>query len=151
MRKGGKLGNESARPHFEAAIEVDPNAAFGYIGMGFYYRNTAGREVDAEKRQDLLEKATAMVERALELEPNNAGAHYLMARIHVRANDLYMARIWFDKAQTLNPSFSNIYVGAASEMIYRDETKEAIDDIRHAMPIDPLHPSWFHGQMAWAL
>ncbi len=151
MRKGGKLGNEGARPYFEAAIEADPNAAFGYIGMGFYYRNTAGRELDAEKRGDLLKQATAMAERALELEPNNAVAYYLMGRIHARANNLDKARVWFDKAKTLNPSVSNFYVGASTEKIYRGETKEAIDDIRYAMSIDPLHPSWFHGQLAWAL
>ena len=151
MRRGGKLGSEAARPYFEAAIEADPNAAFGHIGMGFYYRNTAGRELDAAKRQELLKQATAFAERALELEPNNNVAHYLMGRISTRANDLDKARVWFDKAKALNPSFSNVYVGAATEKIYRGETEDAINDIRHAMSIDPLHPSWFHGQLAWAL
>lgn len=149
MRRGRR--GETARPYFEAAIEADPNAAFGYIGMGFYYRNKAGSELDAEKRQALLNQAISMAERALDLEPNNDAAHYLMGRIYTRANDLDKARHWFDKAKALNPSFSNVYVGASTEKIYRGETDEALEDIRYAMSIDPLHPGWFHRQLAWAL
>lgn len=151
MRKGGIVGPEAARPYFEAAIEADPNAAFGYIGMATYYRNATWREFDTQKRHDLLNQATAMVERALELEPNNDVAHYMMGRIHEFANDLDKARIWFDKAKTLNPGLPNVYVGASIEKIYRGETKEAIDDIRYAMSIDPLYPSWFNGPLALAL
>jgi len=151
MQKGGIAGPEAARPYFEAAIEADPNAAFGYIGMATYLRNATWREFDTQKRHELLNQAAGLVERALELEPNNDVAHYLMGRIHERANDLDKARIWFDKAKTLNPGLPKVYVGASIEKIYRGETKEAIEDIKYAMSIDPLYPSWFHGPLAFAL
>ena len=91
-----------------------------------------------------------MANKALEIAPDNYLTHYLLGHLHVLAGDISFARARYDKVKELNPSFSNVFVGGSSTKIYTGDTVGAIADIKYAMKIDPLHPEWFHGQLAWA-
>lgn len=150
LRTSGLAAKEKARLFFEQAIAADPNAATGYLGMGFYYRNLAQHAVDPEVRDQAARDAEAMANNALEIAPDNYLTHYLLGHLHVLAGDISLARARYDKVKELNPSFSNVFVGSSSTKIYTGDTDGAIADIKYAMKIDPLHPEWFHGQLAWA-
>lgn len=151
LRTPGMAAKETARDFFEAAVEADPTAVTGYLGLGFYFRNVAIYAVDEAERQQAILDATRMANKALALGPSEYLVHYLLGHIHVLNGDISQARARYDEAQTINPSFSNVFVGGSTTKIYTGDVKEAISDIRHAMSIDPLHPEWFHGQLAWAL
>lgn len=150
LRTSGTEAKEKSRPYFEAAIKADPDAANGYLGMGFYFRVIALNAVDDSTRQQALRNAKQMADKALEIAPENYLTHYLQGHLHVLDGDISLARAKYDKAKKLNPSFSNVFVGGSSTKIYTGDTEGAIADIQHAMRIDPLHPEWFHGQLAWA-
>jgi tetratricopeptide (TPR) repeat protein len=118
--------------------------------MGFYYRNTAWQAPTKSERNERRTKARALLDKAIELEPENYLNHYLMGHLHSDSGDFDLARAQYDKTKKLNPSFSNAFVGGAASLIYLGELDAAIADIRHGMTIDPLHPEWFHRYLAWA-
>jgi TolB-like protein/DNA-binding winged helix-turn-helix (wHTH) protein len=145
-------GNELLRQFSLKAIDADPNAQFGYIGMAFAYRNDAVFWHKQENNPDeALKHAAEYADKALRLAPDDANAHYARARIHAEAGESEQAIARFDQAIALNPSASNVLVGSASPLLYVGRIDEAIDRIKQAMGIDPFHPDWFHWDMGWAL
>lgn len=145
-----KAEYERARQLFEAAIEADPSSVHGYRGLGFYYRNVANHADSADSREEAVQQARKMAEKALELDPENYLTHYLLGHLHLLSGKVAQGQAKYEKTQELNPSFSNGFVGGASALIYLGETAEAIEDIKYGMRIDPLHPQWFNSQLAWA-
>ena len=145
-------GNELLRQFSLKAIEADPNAQFGYIGMAWCYRNDAVFWHKQENNPDeALKRAAEYADKAILLAPDDANAHYARARIHTEAGEIEQAIARYDQAIALNPSASNILNGSAAPLIFAGRTDEAIDRIEQAMGIDPFHPDWFHWDMGWAL
>jgi adenylate cyclase len=145
-------GNELMRQFSLKAIEADPNAQFGYIGMAFAYRNDAVFWHKQENNPDeALKHAAEYADKALQLAPDDANAHYARAKIYTEAGEFEQAIARFDQAIALNPSASNVLAASASPLLNVGRTDEAIDRIKQAMGIDPFHPEWYHWDMGWAL
>ncbi len=145
-------GNELLRQFSLKAIEADPNAQFGYIGMAFSYRNDALFWHKQENNPDeALKRAAEYADKAIRLAPDDANAHYARAKIHTEAGEIEQAIARYDQAIALNPSASNILAGSASPLLLVGRIDEAIDRIKQAMGIDPFHPDWYHWDMGWAL
>lgn len=145
-------GNELLRQFSLKAIEADPNAQFGYIGMAFHYRNDAVFWHKQENNPDeALKHAAEYADKALQLAPDDANAHYARAKIHTEAGEIEQAIARYDQAIALNPSASNVLAGSASPLLFVGRIDEAIDRIKQAMGIDPFHPDWYHWDMGWAL
>jgi TolB-like protein/DNA-binding winged helix-turn-helix (wHTH) protein len=146
-------GSELLRQLNLKAIEADPNAQFGYIGLAHSYRLDAvfGWHEQEHNRDQALKLGAEYADKAILLAPDDAEAHYVRARIHDEAGEIEQAIARFDQALALNPSNSDIVVGSTSPLLYVGRTDEAIDRIEQAMGIDPFHPDWFHWQMGWAL
>ena len=151
MRKGTSEDTEAAKALFEASIEADPDAPFGYQGMGFYHRYQTNFAPDAESKARHLALANDYADKALQMAPRNYLSHYLKGRLLVQEGDMAQANVRFDAAKEMNPSASFVYVGGASPLLYVGNYDAAIADIQHAMDIDPLHAEWYHWQMGWAL
>ena len=146
-------GTQLLRQFSLKAIEADPNAQFGYIGLAWSYRNDAvfGWHEQEHNRDEALKRAAEYADKAILLAPDDAEAHHVRARIHTEAGEIEQALARFDQAIALNPSNSNILVGSTDPLLYVGRTDEAIDRIEQAKGIDPFHPDWFHWQMGWAL
>ncbi len=145
-------GNELLRQFSLKAIEADPSAQFGYIGMAWHYRNDAVFWHKQENNPDeALKRATEYADKAILLAPDDANAHSVRARIHAEAGEVEQALVRYDQAIALNPSNSDTLVGSAGVLLNVGRTDEAIDRIERANGIDPFHPDWFHWDMGWAL
>ncbi|RWN65109.1 MAG: tetratricopeptide repeat protein [Mesorhizobium sp.] len=145
-------GNELLRQFSLKAIEADPNAQFGYIGMAWHYRNDAVFWHKQENNPDeALKRAAEYADKAILLAPDDANAHNVRARIHAEAGEVEQALVRYDQAIALNPSNSETLVNSAGVLLNVGRTDEAIDRIKQAMGIDPFHPDWFHWDMGWAL
>ncbi|MFK0689460.1 adenylate/guanylate cyclase domain-containing protein [Mesorhizobium sp. IMUNJ 23033] len=146
-------GNQLVRQLSLKAIEADPNAQFGYIGLAWSYRNDAtfGWHEQEHNRDDALKRAAEYADKAILLAPDDADAHHVRARIHTEAGEIEQALARFDQAIALNPSNPNILVGSTDPLLYIGRTDEAIDRIEQAKGIDPFHLDNFHWQMGWAL
>jgi TolB-like protein len=146
-------GSKKLRELSLKAIEADPNAQFGYIGLAWSYRFDAvfGWHEQEHDRNEALKRGAEYADKAIQIAPDDAEAHHVRARIHTEAGEIEQALARFDHAIALNPSNSNILMGSTDPLLYIGRTDEAIDRIELAKGIDPFHPDWFHWQMGWAL
>ncbi|WP_342076430.1 tetratricopeptide repeat protein [Yoonia sp. SS1-5] len=133
------------------AIEVDPDAPYGYIGVGHAHRVAAvfgwmGLDPDAA-----LKTAIEMANKALELAPEEPEVHYLLGRVHQELGNQEGAMAAYDKAIALNPSNTQYLSGSTVPMLYTGRTQEAIDRLNAAKGIDPFHGDGVYWQMGWAL
>lgn len=133
------------------SISADPTAPYGFIALAWSYRNDAVFGWNGMDRDEALTMAEQNADKAIELAPDDAEAHYIRARLHVERNEIDKAIIRYARAIELNPSESRILNGSADALLYVGRTDEGIDRIRQAMGIDPFHPDDFHWQMSWAL
>ncbi|MER8393943.1 winged helix-turn-helix domain-containing protein [Mesorhizobium sp. M1340] len=146
-------GNALLRQLSLKALEADPNAQFGYIGLAWSYRNAAvfGWHEQEYNRDEVLKRAAVYADKAILLAPDDAETHNVRSSIHTEAGEIGQALARYDQAIALNPSDSNILVHSTDVLLYVGRTDEAIDRIERAKGIDPFHPDWFHWQMGWAL
>ena len=133
------------------AIEADPDAPYGYIGLAHAYRAVATFGWLGIDREEALRLGFSASDRALEIAPNNSEVHYSRARLQNEAGLQDQALASYTKAIELNPSASNYLVASTTPLLYVGETELAISRLEQAMGIDPFHEDWYHWQMGWAL
>ena len=146
-------GNDRLQQLSLQAVEADPDAQFGYIGLAWAYRNAAlfGWHPPEQSYEQALKQAAEYADRALLLAPDDAEAHNIRAKIHTETGEIGQALARYDQAIALNPSNSSTLVSSAAPLLFAGRVDEAIDRISQGMGIDPFHPDWFHWDMGWAL
>lgn len=153
-RNSGTYSRESSDKSLanaEEAIRIDPDSAWGYLALGWAWRDRAVFYTTPEEKPEMLERARAATDRAIALEPNNYIGHYLLARLDVEQGDIAAGLNRYDTAIALNPSATNVLVSSSSPLLYAGRFEEGLARIDAALAIDPRHTDWFHWQRAWAL
>jgi TolB-like protein/DNA-binding winged helix-turn-helix (wHTH) protein/tetratricopeptide (TPR) repeat protein len=128
---------------FTVAIRLDPNYAAAYAGRAqithVLVNNGTGTDVAAA--QKMLADATADADRAIEIEPALADAHWARALLLGAALDLAGASAEMSRARDLAPGnavIESIY--GYSETII-GHTDAGVAALRRAVDLDPLRPS----------
>lgn len=151
LRLLGKDSLESARGHFERAIELDADYAVAYSALGQTY---AMRWIHRNDPDD-LSRASGCLERALELDSEMGEPYGTLCYVYFRQNKLQKAIDAGLKAVHRNPDayLPHYYLGAASWAAsmeisdsYRDSyLQQAIEHFLTSIQIEPLFsPSWLH-------
>lgn len=110
------------------AIELDPELRFATLAMGYVEFFVAANH----------QQAAAMAERTLELDPNNADAHLLLATIYAHANEYKKAEAYVESSMRLNPTPPSIYfhIGAISHLL-RGDYPPALNMLEQSLMINP--------------
>jgi len=127
---------ESARL-FQRAIDDDPNYALAYAGLADAYT------VMAVNRQmspaTAVPRATAAVQRALELDPNLAQAHATLGLLKSQCNwDWRGAEQEFRRAIELQPNYAEAHHWAGLNYMMMGQFAAAEAELRQAQVLDPL-------------
>jgi len=136
-----KEGIENGTQFFEKAVELDPQCARAYAGLGFAYQLRMW--IFGTFEDELVRLARDNAQKASSLDSSDSLAHailcdlYLNSGLHDRAGD------HIKKAITLNPNDSF----AAWEMVfylaYTGRAEEAIEWAQTAIRQNPYHPDWY--------
>jgi adenylate cyclase len=137
------LGNPKNRETFEQskacflrAIELDPNYAQAYAGLGFAYmfdyQNRWSDDPDSS-----LPLAKRYAEQAVEKNPKEPLARVVAALAATFDRDLDRAKSEVDIALSLNPNFAMAYNVLGGIRSYSGQPLEAIPLIERAMRLDP--------------
>jgi eukaryotic-like serine/threonine-protein kinase len=122
---------------FEKAIEVDPNYALAWAGLGDAYGTLGFYGVIPT--QTAMAKAGPAALRALELDPTLAEAHVTKAFSHIFAEwNWARAEQEFAEAIRLNPRHAPAHAFYGLFSIAAGETEVGIERALHAREIDPL-------------
>ena len=118
---------------FERAIAADPNYGLAY----------AWRVCAASWLPDFdLDENMKYIQKALELDENEAEAHRIMGSIQMDYRDFEAAEYHHRRAMELNPSDAYIKARSAAFYTYKGEPIQALELIEAAVAQDPFLPVW---------
>lgn len=141
---------KKALEYFELAVREDPNFALGYTGEADCHL-TLRNKWNIDPRAN-LEKALAMVARALELDPDLAEAHATRGSILINEGRPRQAEEEFERAIELKPSYAEAHMLYIPLLASQLKWEEALRHIEKAVELDPLSPivNYNHGSFyAW--
>jgi TolB-like protein/Tfp pilus assembly protein PilF len=128
---------ETSVTYFQNAVNRDPKFAPAYIGLAKAY-NQLGSNFIGDPPDPAVEKEMSAAQKALELDPNLADAHILLADVHMWRYEWSNAEAEYKRALELNPNNSNANSGFAWWLVAHGRTEEALGWERHARELDPF-------------
>jgi adenylate cyclase len=135
-----RTATSNARTAFERAVELDPNYAPAYVGLGRadlvavhlgWTPDPAGT----------LRRAEARARKAVAIDEFNPAAQVLLGRIHARLGEYDRAVETLRHALELNPSDPETYAGLGDALLWSGEIDEARQMLEIATRLDPRLPS----------
>lgn len=125
---------EKGRDYFQQAIQLDPNYALAYAGLAYAYQT-----LGLQQPHDMIPKAKAAVDKALELDAQLGEAYSVRAMLE----DLYEwnrqgAIQSHQRAIELNPNSELAHRLFAISFMVRGRFEEALVQINRALEIEPL-------------
>jgi adenylate cyclase len=127
--------NDSAREMFQRAIDLDPNYAAAYAGLG-------GTYVDAvvsgwtEFRDEALERAETLAQKALTLDPATTSAYRLLAATNIVRRHYDLALAQTDRALEINPSDAESYALRGFILVFAGRAGDALAWLEGALRLD---------------
>ena len=132
--------------YFESAIEKDPGYALAYVGFADALATTA--HIGLVPTNRVYPAAKQSLQRALELDPELAEAHDLLARISFAYDwDWNAAERGFRRAIAIKPGHPDAHIVYSQFLGITNRWDESIDEVRLGLYHDPLNP-WFQLELA---
>ena len=124
--------------HFEAAMAADAGFAPAYVGLAAAYSSLGTITIGASPPSDVLPKAVAAANRALELDPTLADAYVWLAIAQQQDWRWVEAETALRRALELNPSHAHAHAQLGWWLLFHGRTDEAIASSRRGRDLDPL-------------
>jgi serine/threonine-protein kinase len=131
-------GLETARGHFQRALELDSTFALAWAGLADCFTVTTyySGEVDPGEMYRLGESAA---EEALRLDPDLAAAHASLGFLKmISRRDWVGAEASLRRAIALDSAYSYAHHWLADLLSYSQRFEEALEEGRRAIELDPL-------------
>jgi adenylate cyclase len=135
-----KTTNVQARQMFERAIELDPEYARPYVGLGFTYLFDWLWFWTQDPQA--LERALELAQKAIELDDSDASAYMLSGMVHLwkdRQHEQAIAAA--EKAIDLDPNNALGYGYLAEILNFAGRPKEVAGLMEKAMRLNPRYPA----------
>ena len=124
-----------ARRMFEKAIELDPDFATAYVGLGKTYAIQASFGC-SEFPNQALQQARELALKALSLEGSNSDAHALLGYVYTLFKQYDLAIHQLNRAIELNPNDASSYRTRGQVMLWSGKVDEAIKSLETAFRFD---------------
>ena len=147
-RGNNKSDLEESITYFNEAIRKDPTYAPSYVGLANAYSDLGTVFMGGVAEQE-RPRAVLAARKALELDPELAEAHVLMAGIAETQWHWAEAESEYHRALDLRPNDAVAYSAFAWWLDCQGRTEEALTTSRRARELDPLAISGAH--LAWHL
>ena len=136
--KRSREGINKAISQFQQAIDRDPNYALAYVGLADSY--TLLGQYTGMPSSEILPKARAAVDRALQIDPTLAEAYTSSANIHQMRWNWREAEAQYQRAISLNPNYATAHHWYQLLLRGMRRWDEALIEIKRAQDLDPLSP-----------
>ena len=142
-------GNAAALDLFERARKIDPNYARAYVGLAWAFEMNYDYDWtdDYDKTLKLeLENAST----AVRLDPNDYQAQWVLGYAYLYNRQHQEAMAHYLRARDLNPNDTDLLADMGDLLIYIGQPKQAIDQVKEAIRLNPLHANWYVYYLGWA-
>ncbi|MBL8894316.1 MAG: adenylate/guanylate cyclase domain-containing protein [Rhizobiales bacterium] len=126
---------------FKSALEVDPMLARAWVDLAWAYSQSTSYGADYAT---VIPLATQAAQRAIDIDPMDAGAHAALGQMLALNGDFARAKAEFDEAFRLNPGSADIlaiYAGWASTFGEPERGAELADQVIRINPNYPIAQS----------
>jgi tetratricopeptide (TPR) repeat protein len=135
---------DQARHEYEEMIKREPNTS----GLHFLFGRSLLSQPNAGP--ETIELATEEFRKELEIDPKNAGAHYILGELARKRGDCDEAVAQFGQSTKLDPNLAEAYLGSGYCLITLRKYDDAIAQLRIAEQMLPFDGS-VHFALATAL
>jgi DNA-binding winged helix-turn-helix (wHTH) protein/TolB-like protein len=140
QHKGYTLANLThALELFEKALASAPNLPPALVAVAAGSIDLVANFFVAEHKR-YLNRSEALLQKALELAPDSAEAHYYVGRLRKMQGRFDAAQQHFLRALQLNPSFSPAYGQLGHTLVRQRRAREGLEHIRYALRLSPKDP-----------
>jgi len=129
------------RNALEHGIKIAPGNADIHAGLAELYTEEYKHEYN--RLPNSLDRALATARRAVDLEPDNAYANFVLAEAHYFRQELGAFRAAADRAIALNPRDSDAMAMIGIMMGYGGDWVRSVELTTRAMALNPNHPGWY--------
>lgn len=137
--EGEKEANVQARQMYEKAIELDPQYAGAYAGLGATYWLDAFYSWGKDRAQS-LEQAFAMMQRAAALDDSLSLPHRMLGHIYLQKKQYELALTEAKRAITLDPNYALGYAYFSLIQGHAGQPQGSLSAIEKAMRLNPRYP-----------
>jgi adenylate cyclase len=130
-----RSANREAQEMFEKAIELDPQYAGAYVGLGWVYFNRA-TDGWTEFIDEAFERCLALARKSLDIDNENASAHQLLGCVNVFRKQYDVAVAELQRAIALNPNDANSYHWLGFIQLWSGQVDQAIETLNIALNLD---------------
>jgi TolB-like protein/DNA-binding winged helix-turn-helix (wHTH) protein/Flp pilus assembly protein TadD len=123
--------------YFEQAISKDPGFGAAYSGLADCNSGLAWHGFMSPA--EVLPKAYAAAQKAVEIDPQSAEAHASLALVLEHKWDWAGAEVEFKRALELNPQYANAHHWYGDYLSIQGRHDEALVEAKHALELDPLN------------
>jgi adenylate cyclase len=129
---------DTAMRYLQQAIARDPSYALAYLGLAYYYVNTADWQMPGN---EAFPRAREAAEKALQLDPALAEAHTWLASVHWWYDrDYGAARREFETAIAMQPENATAHGWYSWYLVAIGQIDDGLAESRRAIALDPLSP-----------
>jgi adenylate cyclase len=143
-----KEDNAQARQMWEQALALDPQYAEAYAWLGWTY--LLERVFRWSTDPQILERALALVQKALTLDDSLAVAHSRLGRVYTYKQQYDQALAEGERAIALDPNDADSYAWQAEALNFAGRPKEALRMVEQAMRLNPRYPPFYLFHFGWA-
>lgn len=129
-----KQGNQEAIEYLNKALELDPDFALAYAGLGEAYLQRVQRHGSA---MTWLDSSVEMAEKAIALNPNLAEAHSTLSLVYYLKGWFSQALLQDRKAVAINPNLPSAIYGLGYDYMVLGDLAETLRWLRKAVKLDP--------------
>ena len=123
--------------YFEQAISKDPDYGAAYSGLADCNSGLAWHGFISPA--EVLPKAYAAAQKAVEIDPQSAEAHASLALVLDHKWDWAGAEVEFKRALELNPQYANAHHWYGDYLSIQGRHDEALVEAKRALELDPLN------------
>jgi adenylate cyclase len=131
-----RSATSNARVMFERAVELDPNYAVAYVGLGRVDLTAVALGWTPDPA-GALRRAESLARKSIGIDELNPAAHVLLGRTYARLGEYDRALDELKRAITLNPSNPDSYAGLGDALLWSGDIEAAIQALETAAQLDP--------------
>ena len=147
-QSNSRAGVEESIAYFEHAIKMDPTFAPAYVGLAAA-SSQLGTVFFGASPDEMRPKVISAARKALELDPDHAEAHAILAHVQQQQWHWADAETEFRRALELNPNDADAHYGLAFWLLCRGRTDEALAWAQRGRELNPFAVSGEN--LAWIL